>query len=187
MPTTTTGITAAMSSLNSQARLDPNSAPMHSAAIQICVKNPYFTATHMRTSGAQTTATAIPAPALSILTNVIADLLSRDCTARGTVLRDATQEVFLLFPTLVSGPRRHGASSSSVKSEVDAKLDLWRKCHIDELAICAKAQARARPTSTRSKTTRATKRAARLVYKNQCARALNLATTWASRRPLFIR
>ena len=96
---------------------------MHSDAIQFCVENPDFAATHMRTSIAQS-AVAIPTPTLSTLTHVIADLLSRASTTRGIALRDATQEALLLLPNLVLGPQRLGASSSNVKSEVEARLDL---------------------------------------------------------------
>jgi hypothetical protein len=58
---------------------------------------------------------------------------------------------------------------------VNARLDLLSRCRIDELALRAKAQARARPAIMRSKTTRAAKRVARLVHKNQFAHVANLA------------
>jgi len=81
----------------------------------------------------------------------------------------------LLFPTLVLGPQRPGASSSSVKSEIPARLDLWRRGLIPEVTARAKAQAQLRSQENRIKFARATRRAARLIRKNQFSRAANLA------------
>ena len=79
-----------------------------------------------------------------------------------------------MFPTLVLGPQRSRAASSSVKTEISARLDLWRRGHLDKLALRAKAQGRARPLHQRSKTTRAAMRDARLIHKQQFARVTNL-------------
>jgi hypothetical protein len=62
------------------------------------------------------------------------DLLTNAHSSRGTILRDAAQETLLIFPTLILGPPRLGASSSSVKTEVTARLDLWRRGELLELA-----------------------------------------------------
>jgi hypothetical protein len=128
----------------------------------------------MRTSGLQPAA-ALPTPSLDQLTPVIQDLLERAHSTRGVLLRDAPQEALLLFPTLVLGPQRHGASSSSVKSEITARFDLWRRGLIPELTARAKAQAQLRPQGNRRKSARAARRAARLIRKNQFSRAANLA------------
>jgi hypothetical protein len=107
---------------------------MHSVVIMICVENQDFMATHMWTSGAKS-GDAIPTPSLSVLTHVIADRLPRPSTTRGIALRDATQDALVLFPTLVLGPHRRDASSSNVKSEVDARLDLTTSGVEAKLAI----------------------------------------------------
>ena len=81
----------------------------------------------------------------------------------------------MLFPTLVLGPQRPGALSSSVKAGISARLDLWRRGRILELTAKAKAQARHRPIATRSKSARAARRGARLIHKQQFSRVANLA------------
>ena len=128
----------------------------------------------MRTYGTQSAA-AILAHALNILTPVIVDLLSRAHSTQGFVLRDATVETLLLFPTLVLGPRRPGASSSSVRIDVVTMLDLWRRGDLHELARRAKALACQRPPPKRIKSARAARRAARLTRKNRFARSASLA------------
>jgi len=42
----------------------------------------------------------------------------------GEALREAAWDALFLFPTLVLGPQKPGASSSTVKLEVAARLDL---------------------------------------------------------------
>ena len=54
-------------------------------------------------------------------------------------------EALLLLPSLVLGPEKPGASSSRVKIEVSAKLDLWRRGLLDGLALRDKVQASAHP------------------------------------------
>ena len=80
----------------------------------------------------------MPVPALALLILVIADLFEKDHSAPGSLLRDAAQEALLLFPIRVLGPQRLGTSSSSVKSEVASRLDLWRRGELLELAMRAK-------------------------------------------------
>jgi hypothetical protein len=123
IPTTTRGVTTTVSSLALPSTEGPEFGPMHSDVIMFCAENPDFTATHMRTSGAQLSA-ATPALALPVLTPIIVDLLSRTSSTRGVALKDAAREAFLLFPTLVLGPQRTCASSSNVRSKVDDRLDL---------------------------------------------------------------
>jgi hypothetical protein len=95
---------------------------MNSVDITFCSANLDFTATRMRTSGMQSTV-ALPALDLSVFFLVITDLLTRAHSTREVSLRDASQEALLLFPTLVLGPHRLGASSSSVRTEVAARMD----------------------------------------------------------------
>ena len=174
IPTTTTSGTTALLSEAYQAATNPASAPVNSSAIAFCLAIADYTCLHMRTSGMQST-TALPTPSLSTLTPAIQDLLERAHSTRGVLLRDAAQEALLLFPTLVLGPQRLGASSSSVKAEIIARLDLWRRGHIPELTTGAKAQARLRPTITRSKSARAARRVACLIHENQTSWAASLA------------
>jgi hypothetical protein len=75
---------------------------------------------------------------------------------------------------LVLGPQRLGASSSSGKAEVTARLDLWRRGRNPELVTRAKSKASLRPSASRSKTTRAARRATRLIHENQFSRAANI-------------
>jgi hypothetical protein len=132
MPTTTRGITAALKSVASEARGDPSSAPLNTAAITLCQAHPEFTAKHMKTSRAQSAA-ALPALALTMLLPVVTNLIERSAyLTRGIQLRDDAQEALLPFPALVLGPHRLGATSSSVKTEVDARLDLWRRSLLNE-------------------------------------------------------
>ena len=88
MPTTTTGVTAALMSEAQQAATNPSLVPVNSAAIAFCLANPDYNGLHMRTSGLQSAA-ALPSPRLSQLTPVIKDLLERAHSTRGVLLRDA--------------------------------------------------------------------------------------------------
>jgi hypothetical protein len=56
----------------------------------------------MKTSGALS-ATALLSPTLTLLTPVIANLVDRAHSTRGTLLRDAPQYSLFMFPTLVLG------------------------------------------------------------------------------------
>jgi hypothetical protein len=124
MPKTTTRVTAALASEVLRANADPSSVPTNSAAVTFWLNNAEFSKNHMRTSGLRSTS-ALPSPALSILTPIIIyDLVHRAHSTTGVLLRDAAHEALMLFPTLVLGPKRPGASSTSVKNEVKAKLDL---------------------------------------------------------------
>ena len=78
-----------------------------------------------------------------------------------------------MFPTLVLGPQKPGASSSAVKAEIASRLDLWNRGQLDVLA--ARAKANTRIPSGRSKSQRVARRAAQLLRKNQFARAAALA------------
>jgi len=133
MPTTTSGVSAVLSSQPTHAHLDPMSTLVSSAAVTFSAANPTFTKIHLRTSETQSAA-ALLAHALSILMPLIVDLLSRTHYTRRAALRDAAQETLLLFPALALGPQGPGASSSSVRIEVASRLDLWRRGDLHELA-----------------------------------------------------
>ncbi len=140
----------------------------------MCNAKPEFTATHMRTSENQS-ADALPVPALVLLTPVIANLLTKAHSTRGNILRDAAHEAFLLFPTLVLGPQRPRASSSV---STPKWLQDWTFGDERELPDHAQRDitlADQRPPAKRSKTTRATRRASRLIRKNKFARATSMA------------
>jgi hypothetical protein len=100
------------------------SVPVNSTAIQLGSVNLDFTTSHIRISGIQSAAT-LHGPGFALLPLVIADMFHKAHSIRGPALRDAALETLLLFPTLVIGPQRPSASSSSVKTEVTPRLDLW--------------------------------------------------------------
>ena len=52
------------------------------------------------------------------------ELLTQAADVRGMVLREAAWDALFLFPTLVMGPQKPGASATAVKAEVAARLDL---------------------------------------------------------------
>ena len=106
---------------------------------------------------------------------VIADLLTRAFSTRGVTLRDAALEALLLFPNLELGPQRPRASSSSVKTEIAARLYMWRRGCLHELAMRTKALACQRPSVKRNKSARAARRTAKLIRKNQFTIAVSLA------------
>jgi hypothetical protein len=147
MPTTTRGVVAGLDHPDAHARQDPPLATLHVAAIAYCTDNPDFTDIHMRTFGTQSAAT-LPTHAQALFILIIVDLVIRARTTRGELLRNEAQEALLFFPTSVLGPQRPGASSSSVKAEVNSRLDLWRRGHIDEQAKRAKAMAAHRPVAS---------------------------------------
>jgi hypothetical protein len=155
-----------------QVRSDPTLAPPHSAAIEFCSTHPDFAPLHMKLSGCQS-AVAIPKLCTAALLPVVTDLCDKAADTRGEVLREAAWDALFLFPTLVLGPQKPGISSSAIKSEVAARLDLWKRGLLDVLAD--KAKANIRPPSGRSKTHRAARRAAQLLRKNQFSRADALA------------
>jgi hypothetical protein len=123
MPTTTRGVTATLDSEVAHARHVPQLVPNNEADVTFCINNLDFTTTHMRSLGCQSAAT-MPVMAIPLLLHVIIDLLKRSHSTRGNFLLDAAHEALLLFPILVLGPQRPGASSSCVKIEVAGRLDL---------------------------------------------------------------
>ena len=70
---------------------------------------------------------------------VLAELLVKAATTKGEGQREAARDALFLFPTLVLGPQKPGASSSYVKAEVAARLDLWNKGALDDLVARAHA------------------------------------------------
>jgi hypothetical protein len=69
-------------------------------------------------------AKVLAVPALKHLTSITAELYKRAYTITGVILRDAAWEAIMLFHTLVLGLQRPGASSTSGKAEISARLDL---------------------------------------------------------------
>ena len=100
-----------------------NVPPPHTAAVKFCTTNPDFTPLHLRTSGCQS-AVNIPKPSLQQLLPVLTELLTKAADVRGTVLREAAWDALFLFPTLVLGPQKPGASATAVKAEIATRLDL---------------------------------------------------------------
>jgi hypothetical protein len=58
---------------------------------------------------------ALPKPCLPVIIPVITDLMNKAADIRGEVLREAAWDALFLFPILVLGPQKPGASSSTVK------------------------------------------------------------------------
>ena len=172
LATTIAGVNASLSAQARVARSAPHSVPPHSAAVEFCSQHPSFTPLHMRESGCLS-AVAIPTPSLAALLPVATDLFNKAADTRGENLREAAWDALFLFPTLVLGPQKPGASSSSVRAEIASRLDLWSRGQLDVLAT--RARANIRPPSGRSKSQRAARRAAQLLRKNQFARAAALA------------
>ncbi len=54
---------------------------------------------------------------------VIMDLLNKAADIRGQVLREVAWDALFLFPTLVQGPQKPGASSSAVKAEMAQRVE----------------------------------------------------------------
>jgi hypothetical protein len=73
------------------------------------------------------------------------------------------------------GSHRPGAASSTVKSETEARIDLWQRGKLSELANKALFAKLEHPPGTRSKKAKADRRAAALLRHNQFARAAGLA------------
>ena len=172
LATTIAGVRASLTTQAQQARSNPTHAPPHSAAIEFCSTHPDFAPLHMKLSGCQS-AVAIPKPCTAAMLPLVTDLCNKAADIRGEVLREAAWDSLFLFPILVLGPQKPGISSSAVKSEVAARLDLWNRGLLDVLV--AKAKANIRSPSDRSKTQRATRRAAQLLRKKQFSRAAALA------------
>jgi len=97
----------------------------------------------------------------------VTDPFNKAVDIRGEVLREAAWDARFLFPTLVLGPQKPGASSTAARYEIATRLDLWNKGQLDTLA--ARAKTAIRPPFGRSKAHRAARRAAQLLRKNHFA------------------
>ncbi len=104
---------------------------------------------------------------------VLTELFNKTADITWEVLREAAWDALFFFPTRVLGPQRPGASSTTVKAEIAARLDLWNRGRLDTLA--ARARTAIRPPSGKSKAQQAARRAAQLLRKNQFARAASLS------------
>ena len=105
------------------AETSPNMQTPHAPAIHFCLANPSFTMEHLRTSGLQTS-TTLPGPSRALITSTVTSLFRQAVTMRGEAMCSTAWSHVFLFPTLVLGPHRPGAASSSVKSETEARIDL---------------------------------------------------------------
>jgi len=174
LPTTMGGIQAALADIARAAEAAPHPQAPHAPAINFCLANPSFTMEHLRTSGLQTS-TAVPGPSRALITSTVTSLFRQAVSMRGEALRSAAWSLVFLFPTLVLGPHRPGAASSAVKAETEARIDLWHRGKLNELANRALAAKREHPPGSRSKKAKAARRAAALLRHNQFARAAGLA------------
>ena len=148
MATTIAGVKASLATQAQQTMSYPSLAPPYSAAIEFCSTHPDFAPMHMKLSGCQSSV-AIPKPSTAALLHGVTHLCDKAADTRGDVLREAARDALFLIPTVVLGPHKPGISSSVVKAEVAARLDLWNRGLLDVLVD--KAKANIRPPSGRSK------------------------------------
>jgi len=139
MATTIARVRATLTDQATTARsqVRPRTRPPYTAAIEFCCAHPDFTPLHLRTCGCQS-AVSIPKPSMNQLLPVMTELLTKAADVGGTVLREAAWDGLFLFPTLVIGPQKPGASATTVKAEVKTRLELWNKGHMDTLAARAR-------------------------------------------------
>jgi hypothetical protein len=135
------GVRAALTAQAQNAILNPDHAPLHTTTVEFCHAYPDFTPMHMRTAGCES-AVAIPRPSVTTLLLVVTELFNKAADVRGKALRDAAWDTLFMFPTLVLGPQNPGASSSSIKSKIATRMDLWNKGHLDVFTTRAKANIR---------------------------------------------
>ena len=69
------------------------------------------------------TTTAIPMPALDLITAVASDLMTKANNLSG-ILRVVTMDAVMIFPSLVLYPHEKGACYSQVRAEVKHRLTL---------------------------------------------------------------
>ena len=163
LSTTMVGVRATLSAHAIAAKSVLHMAPPpHAAAVEFCRENPAFTPIHLRTSGCQSVA-ALPNPYLQQMLPCLPEIFTKAATNRGDAQWEAVWGALFLFPTLVLGPHKVGAASSTVKTEIADRLDFWNRGQLEELAIRAKSFRR--PPSGRSKAQRGGKRAAQLIRK----------------------
>jgi len=136
--------------LGRHAAIQPSSAAPHAPAINFFLLNSVFTLDYLRTLGAQSSV-SILCPSKTIVTSIVTSLFRQAVTMRGDALRIAAWSLVFLFPTLVLGPHRAGAPSSTVKAETEATIDLRTRGELRELAnrVVAASLARPRETATR--------------------------------------
>ena len=164
------GIQAALDDLARAASSCPIFAAPHAPALNYCLLNPSFTMDHLRTFGLQTSA-SLPGPSRSLVTTMATTLFRQAVNTRGGGLRIAAWSLVFLFPTLVMGPHRPGAPSSTVKAETEARIDLWQRGDLVTLASRATAARLELPQRNRNKKAKAARRAVALLRHNQFARA----------------
>ena len=94
---------------------------------------------------------------------------------RGEDLRTTSWALVFIFPFLVLDPHRAGASSSTIKARTKARLNLWHREDLPELARRDVAPKVAHPLALRSKEARTARRAVALLIHNQFVRAAGLS------------
>jgi len=141
--TTMGGIQDALGDIATHAVAHPFPVVPLAPVVNFCLLNPSYTVEHLRTSGAQFAASS-PGPAKTIVTTIITSLFRQAVTMKGEALRTYVWSLVFLFPSIVLGPHQSGAPSSAVKAETEARLDLWRRGQLPEVARSAVAAIQAR-------------------------------------------
>ncbi len=121
-PTTVTGIQQA-----ARERLAAGSSVPElvsaSNAITHCLLHSGFMKDHIK-HGRVVTSTAIPLPALDLITAAATDVVEKANNLSG-ILRTAAMDGVMLFPSLIMFPHEKGACCSKVRAEVKRRLTLW--------------------------------------------------------------
>jgi len=94
-----------------------------SSAITHCLLHSGFMRDHIL-HGRVITSTGIPLPALDLITAAATDVIFKAISLSG-VLRVATMDAVMIFPSLVLFPHEKGACNSQVRAEVKRRVTLW--------------------------------------------------------------
>jgi hypothetical protein len=174
LPTTMGDIHVTMEDIATRAATQTNPVATYIPFVNFCLLNPAFIVEHLRMSGAQFAA-SLPNPTKTLVTATITSLFCKAVPMRVEEIRTITWAMVFLFPSLFLGPQRPGAPSSAVKEETKARLNLWHRGDLLELARRAVAARLLRPTNAISKKEKAARRAIALLTHNMFARAPRLA------------
>ena len=96
-----------------------------------CLLHAGFVRDHIK-HGRVLTSPGVPLPALDLLTSAATDALEKVNRLSG-ILRVATMDVVMRFPSLVLYPHEKGACNTQVCAEVKRRLTLWGARKLESL------------------------------------------------------
>jgi hypothetical protein len=117
-------------------------------AITHCLLHSSFTRDRIK-HGRVITSTGISLPALDLITADAIDVIVKANNLSG-ILRVATMDAVMIFPSLVLYPHEKGACNTQVRAEVKRRLTIWGAGNLDSLAALAIAFRAARPFASRN-------------------------------------